>query len=103
MARPVEKFVAYNLRETYHELGEYEFKVVLHPRVFKNSHESSLSLVDSDGKPMSFVIKKWGRKINCSFTVDENVADGVSVARLEMRDERGEIHQGRFSFWVIKP
>lgn len=103
MARPVEKFVAYNLRETYHELGEYEFKVVLHPKVFKNSHNSELSIVDSDGKPMKFTVKKWGRKINCTFLVDEAVADGVSVARLMMKDEKGETHQGRLSFWVIKP
>lgn len=102
MPRIVEKFVVYGLRETYHELGTYEFKIVLNPRNFKNSHGSDITLVDSDAKPMKFIIKKWGRKISCTFTIDDSVADGVSVARLEMRDEKEVVHAGRLSFWVIK-
>jgi hypothetical protein len=103
MPRNPEKFVVYNLRETYHELGQYEFKVVLNPKFFKNSHRSELILVDSDGKPMRFDVKKWGRKINCSFTIDPTVADGVSQAHLKLLTEKEELVAGRLTFWVIKP
>ena len=103
MAKPADKYVVYNLRETYHELGEYEFKVVLNPRSFRNSHLSEMALVDSDGKPMRFELKKWGRKMNCSFHIDEKVADGIAVAKLSLKDERGTEVTGRVQFWVIKP
>lgn len=98
-----QKFVLYNLRETYHELGEYEFKVVLDPRSFKNGHLSEVTCVDSDGKPMRFEVQKWGRKINCKFVVDRTVSDGVSIVKMILRDDEGHEHSGRTSFWVIKP
>jgi len=98
-----EKFVLYNLRETYHELGEYEFKVVLDPRSFKNGHLSELTCVDSDGKPMNFEVQKWGRKINCKFIIDKSVSDGVSTVKMTLRDDEGHELAGRTSFWVIKP
>lgn len=97
------KFVLYNLRETYHELGSYEFKIVLDARFFKNGHLSELSCVDSDGKPMKFNVQKWGRKINCSFIVDNSVADGVSVVKMILKDDDGHEHSDRLSFWIIKP
>lgn len=100
MGRPAEKYVVYNLRETYHELGKYEFKVVLSPKFFKNSHECELLLQDSDGKPIRNEVQKWGRKINCSFVLDETVADGVSQALLKLSGDKGEV---RITFWVIKP
>ena len=98
-----QKYVLYNLRETYHELGSYEFKVVLDPRSFKNGHFSDLTCVDSDGKPMRFEFQKWGRKINCKFIVDRTVADGVSTVRMILKDDEGHEHQARATFWVIKP
>jgi hypothetical protein len=103
MARSAEKFVVYNLRETYHELGRYEFKIVLNPRFFKNSHESSLELVDSSGKPMQYELNRWGRKLNCSFVIDTEVADGVSRGALVLKTDSGQVHAGQISFWVIKP
>ena len=98
-----QKFILYNLRETYHELGRYEFKVVLDPRFFKNGHMSDLSCVDSDGRPVRFTFEKWGRKINCCFTIDPTVADGVSVVKMNLKDDEGHEHTGRATFWVIKP
>jgi hypothetical protein len=101
--KPSDRFVVYNLRETYAELGEYEFKVVLSPRYFKNGHSSEMQLVDSDGKPMRFELKKWGRKMNCVFFIDENTADGVAAARLQLQDDKGHAVPGHLTFWVIKP
>ncbi len=103
MSRNIEKFVVFNLRQTYHELGEYEFKVVLSPKFFKNSHSSEFSLVDSDGRKVPHIIKKWGRKVNCSFVIDEGVADGVAVVRLVCKDEKDQVDLCTFSFWIVKP
>lgn len=97
------KFITYNLRETYHELGNYDFKIVLDPRFFKNGHLSELACIDSDGRPMRFDVQKWGRKINCSFVIDQTVADGVSVVKMYLKDDDGHEHADRLSFWVIKP
>jgi hypothetical protein len=102
MARSVEKYVVYNLRETYAELGEFEFKVVLNPRFFKNSHDSDMTVVDSDGRLMVFELKKWGRKMNCRFTVNDETADGVALARVVLRDSRGNEIPVQLTWWVIK-
>ena len=96
------RFVIYNLRETYHELGTFEFKIVLDPRYFKNGHLSEVFLHDSDGKPMEVDVKKWGRKINCTFCIGPNVPDGVSVIRMNLKDDAGSEHSARASFWVVK-
>jgi len=101
--RGSEKFQVFNLRETYHEFGSYDFKVFLSPKLFKNSHLSSMDLIDSDGRAMRFTLDKWGRKMNCSFILDRTVSDGVSTARLSLVDDLGNIHESFLRWWVIKP
>lgn len=96
-------YVVYNLRETYHEYGVYEFKIVLSPKHFKNSHMCDMKLTDSDGNEMKYELKKWGRKLNCIFTVDKDVSDGVSSIGLELKDDKDLTHSFRKYFWVIKP
>jgi hypothetical protein len=93
------KFQVYNLHETYPELGQFFFKVVLSPRYYRDGHEISVSMIDSDRKPMNFEAKTWGRKINVHFDITPNVADGVATATLM----RGSTQLGRLTFWVIKP
>lgn len=95
-------FVIYNLRETYAEKGTYEFKVVLNPDVFKNGHASEVRLVDSDMKTVPAEVRKWGRKINCSFTIDDSIPDGVISIWLHLRDEGGDTVNGKAICWVIK-
>lgn len=97
-----EAFVIYGLRETYHEQGTFEFKVVLGPRQFKSSHGSSVRVVDSDRKPVSVDIKRWGRKMICTFVIDEDVADGVATVELDLTTTRGTRSIVRKTFWVIK-
>lgn len=103
MKKSPDKFVTYNLQETYYEFGTYLFKIVLHPKIFKSSHDSEVTLVDSDGRPMKLVVNKWGRKLNCSFVVDGTVSDGVSVAKISAKDDKGNVHSHRVSFWIVKP
>lgn len=102
MASKLDKYVVYGIRETYHELGKYEFKIVLSPKYFKNGHTSEILFVDSDGKPMKSSVENWGRKINCSFVIDNTVSDGVSVVKIDLKDGKGKSITGRLSFWVIK-
>lgn len=103
MAKSKSTFVVYNLRETYHELGKYDFKIVLNPKFFKNGHPAEVQFFDSDRNKMKFKCEKWGRKINCSFVIDSTVADGVSFANLVLIDDEGTKHNERITFWVIKP
>lgn len=95
-------FVVMNLRETYHELGEYEFKVVLSPKHFKSSHVSEFMVVDSDGKEMSTDIGRWGRKVIIKFRIDEGVSDGVSALKMQLVTETGKKYQRNVTWWVIK-
>lgn len=93
------RFAVYGLDETYPELGTFSFKVVISPRSYKSGREFDVLMVDSDRKPMKFEMKRWGRKLNVSFTVDQDVSDGVSTVSI-LQDGQ-EI--GRLSLWVIKP
>lgn len=103
MKKQREPYIIYNLRETYAETGRFEFKVVLNPDVFKNGMESWVTLVDADRRSIPLDIKRWGRKINCAFTIDQNVPDGVVTVQLRLKDEGNEkSHVGKASFWVIK-
>jgi hypothetical protein len=97
------KFVVYNLRETYHELGEYEFKIVLSPKFFKNGHLSGLSFVDSDGKKVEHTLQCWGRKMNCKFVICDKVSDGVASVKLALTAENGKEFNELLTMWIIKP
>lgn len=88
-----------NMRDTYHELGRHEFKIVLNPKKFKNYEGVTVKIIDSDGKNIPNEIKFWGVKINCVIDLDDNVADGVATVYLEAKDQK--IHE-MLTFWVIK-
>jgi len=98
----VRKFVIYNLRETYHELGKFDFKIVLDPKFFKNGSLSEVKLTDSDGRDMKYTTEIWGRKINCTFCLDRTVPDGVSTVKMLLRDDSGHEMSTQASFWIIK-
>lgn len=96
---PSPKYQVYNLLETYHELGDYQFKIVLNPRFYRTGHEFRIEMFDSSNRPMNYKFEVWGRKINVAFSVNDNVSDGVAYANIM----RGEKYVGRLTFWVIKP
>jgi hypothetical protein len=103
VARQAERFTTYGLREIYHELGTYEFKIVLNPRFFTNSHLSEISFLNPDGGPMTCSVDKWGRKINCSFTVDDGIPDGVILVNMRLVDDKEQVTNHRLTLWVVKP
>jgi hypothetical protein len=96
---PSPKYQVYGIRETYHELGQYQFKVVLNPRFYKTGHDFRVEMFDSSNRPMNFKFEIWGRKINITFEIDDYVSDGVAQATVF----RGNNQLSRFTFWVIKP
>lgn len=98
-----QKFVTFGLRETYHELGVFEFKIVLNPKFFKIAEFSNVVMKDSDDRAMKYSVERWGRKINFKFTVDKTVSDGVSVVELDIIDNNMKSSRCRLTFWVIKP
>jgi len=93
------KFQVYGLDETYPELGDFSFKIVLSPRTCKSGQDFDVKLIDSDQRPIRFQLNKWGRKLNVTFTIDTSVSDGVSTAVLLRNGQE----VGRLSWWVIKP
>lgn len=96
-------YVVYGLREIYYELGKYEFKIVLDPKRFTDGHESMISFIDSDGNTMKHSVRKWGRKLNCTFIVDEDTPDGVSSIDMNLKPDIGQEMKKRLSIWIIKP
>lgn len=95
-------YVVYDLKEMYTEKGEFSFKIVLNPNVYKNSHSCEFRMKDSDGNEMKFDLKKWGRKIMCSFVIDDGVPDGVSVVQGSVQRDDGSLGGFFLRFWVIK-
>lgn len=95
----ITKFQVYGLDETYPELGQFHFKIVLSPRSCKSGQDFEVKLIDSDRLQMKYSLEKWGRKLNVAFVIDRNVADGVATAIIF----RNGSEVGRLTFWVIKP
>lgn len=90
------EFTVHNLRETYHEQGRYEFKVVMNPRYVPGS--TVVRMVDPAGNEMPCDVKHWGRKIRVGFKVDGSIPDGVVTVYLTSTS--GECKM--VSFWVIQ-
>lgn len=104
--RPVgrsERYVVYGLNEIYHEFGSYEFKIVLNEKYFKSSLGCDLTIMDSDRNPVRFELSRWGRKMRVTFSIDENVADGISTIDISLMNKSGKITEDRLFFWTIKP
>lgn len=96
---PSPRYQVYNMRETYHELGDYQFKVVLNPRFYKTGHDFRVEMFDSSNRPMKHKFEVWGRKINVAFTIDDSVSDGVAYVNVI----KGNNQLARLTYWVIKP
>lgn len=96
------EFVVYSLKNTYVDLGKYTFKIVL-SKNFVDAKFSTLTMIDSDGKLMKYEINYWGRKINTTFIINEDVSDGIAAIDLILKtDENTEVLKQRLYFWVIK-
>ena len=92
----------YDLLETYHRCGKFSFKIVLDKKKFKNGHDSEVNIYDCHNKAITTEVKKWGRKINCMFTIDKNPPDGVSTIYVDIPDENDIIIRETLRFWIIK-
>lgn len=96
-----EKISIIDLRETYHEMGDYSFKIILNPKHFKSSHESNVCLYSTTHDIMECDVKKWGRKINCSFKIDQFMQNGVCMIEMDLIDDNGVHHKEIRKFWVV--
>lgn len=94
--------ITIDLRETYHEKGEYSFKIVLNPSLFKNSLDCCLNMVDANGNAIKHDVKKWGRKVICTFNIDDKTANGISAAYVDLKDKDQKTYKELLKFWVIK-
>ncbi len=95
--RSRDEVVFVGLHETYHQKGEYSFKIVFSQDKFHNCHDVSVEFIDPSGSAMSVDVKRWGRKMVCSFCIDDRVPDGVVAVRLTIGTKKVTR-----SFWVIK-
>ena len=94
-------YIVYNARETYHEAGEYDLKIVLNPSYFDNCHQATFEVMGPDRRPLESSVKRWGRKMICSFVIRPESAEGVAVARFSLIDRKGHVREGVISFWIV--
>lgn len=88
-----------NVRELYHELGTYEFKVVL---VRGTAQDPVIvRVVDSDGRQIAVVQRRWGRKVLCTMALDDTMPDGIGLILVEAVVS-GELERASQKFWVCK-
>lgn len=84
-------------------MGEFEFKIILDPKDFTDGRFSKISIIDSDRKPIESDLYIWGRKVNCKFRINENVSDGVALAKVNLTSDAGVETEFFINFWIIKP
>lgn len=89
--------IIYDLCETYHSCGKHEFKILL-DKSFKNGHDISIKMLDPENNSIDVDVQIWGRKINCSFIIDDSLNEGVYVIKIKLDDLLNETIQ----YWVIK-
>ena len=94
--------VVFDLLDTYHELKEHCFKIVLSPKIFKNSHDVMVEMLDANNEPLELDVRRWGRKINCTFDLTKSVPDGVCVIKMKASTGSGKKITETFHCWVIK-
>lgn len=95
-------FVILDMEETYCELGEHNFKIVLNPKVFKDSHDVAIEMFDPDSNPMKVNVRKWGRKMQFNFLIDEKVSNGVCIVKLNMVTDKNQELKETLHYWIIK-
>lgn len=94
--------LVHDFRETYHMRGEYTFKIVLNPERFKSCHDARVVMYDPERQPMDLFIDRWGRKMKCTFIIDDRVSDGVCVVKIDLKDKGGGNVEEILHCWVIK-
>lgn len=94
-------YVTYGLQDTYCDVGEYKFKVVLNPFFFKNAHECDAKIVGPSGKDIKYTFERWGRKMNFCFEIDNNVSEGLANIELNMRTKKGQEIKENLKFWIV--
>lgn len=91
-----------SLREVYAEVGDQAAKFIIDPARSQDIDSIDVSMTNSDGRPMRFDFRRWGTKLNLSFTIDSETPDGVSIIDVIMRGRSiGEVRE-RFDIWIIK-
>ena len=91
-----------DFKRTYHEKGACDFRIVLNKEYFNNGHDISVDMIDPEGQHVAVDVKCWGRKINCSFTIDDDMPDGVCVLNIDLHNKKGKIMRETLHCWVIK-
>jgi hypothetical protein len=91
-----------NLMEVYAYPGDQSVKFIIDPSESPGIDQVEVRMTNSDGRPMDLSFKRWGTKLNVSFTIDERTPDGVAIVDVVLRGRViGEVRE-RFDFWVIK-
>lgn len=91
-----------DLLDTYHELGECSFKIILNPKLFKNAHDIKVEMTDAENNKMPVEIRYWGRKINCTFHLTTSTPNGVNVTNISAVTDKGKTVKKKLHYWVIK-
>lgn len=87
-----------NLREVYHELGEFEVRIVMSDELFSSYRDHQFLAIDSSGRRMQTRTRVWGNKIKCFFVIDGDVPDGVTTGQLIVN---GHVTK-TFYWWTVK-
>lgn len=101
MRRERQTIVPISLREAYVQPGDYSAKLMIDPEVSPEIETVTLTVRNADGTPLKHDYRRWGTKLNLSFTIDSSTPDGVVTIDIHMAG-RGRKLDKRFSFWVVK-
>lgn len=93
--------VPISLQEVYAAPGEYTAKIMIDPEVSPEIEDVAVTVCNADGSPFDYNYKRWGTKLNLSFTIDSKTPDGVATVDILMSGKSKKFNK-RFCFWVFK-
>lgn len=101
MKKSQEDIIVIDFEGSYCQKGEHCFKLVLNKKVFKDSQCVDIDLISPENDRLEIDVKKWGRKINCCFTIEDEWTDGVYLVKISYEKDN-EKKQKYLECWIVR-
>lgn len=95
--RPI---VPTDMKEIYVGRGQYSIKFLIETAISQVTSTAEVFMFDCLGNKFPCLSKRWGTKVNLSFTVDDLTPDGAAIVEIELKGQKPL--KERFRVWIIK-
>jgi len=100
MKKLAPKISTVGLDNTYYMPGTYDFRFIM-GGLGSIVKSLDVEMLDPDRAPLSSSFRLWGKKVMCSFLIENTTPSGVCIFKIRASDNTGKSIEAIFSPWVI--